>query len=57
MHFKETDMPDDYEQMMKGIEAFKENKKEFYEYFREQAEKFLKNLDDAAKNSPSYEKK
>ena len=49
MHFKETDMPDDYEQMMKGIEAFKENKKEFYEYFREQAEKFLKNLDDAAK--------
>lgn len=51
MHFKETDMPDDYDQMMKSIALFKEGKRDFYKYFREQAEKFLKNLDDNEKNS------
>ena len=44
-------MPDDYDQMMKSIALFNEGKRDFYKYFREQAEKFLKNLDDNEKNS------
>ena len=56
MHFKETDMPDDYDQMMKSITLFKEAKRDFYKYFRKQAEKFLKNLDDNEKKQSAVKK-